>query len=126
MSAVTLARFLHGEVRPGELPHREHLRMAFEVLKSHDFATAALHYANALRSLTARAGRPEAFNMTVTVAFLAVIAERLAADRACDFGQFTQAHPELFDRRLLERWYRPERLASPLARAAFVLPEPRG
>jgi hypothetical protein len=41
-----------------------------------------------------------------------------------DFAAFARANPELFAKDLLRRWYRPEQLATPLARRTFVLPDP--
>lgn len=122
--SAELGRFLRGEVDAADLPHREHVRMAFETLRRHEFAAATLHYSNALRAIATHAGHPEAFNLTITVAFLALIAQRMATGAAEDFAAFARAHPDLFDKGLLRRWYRPEQLASPLARRTFLLPDP--
>jgi len=119
-----LARFLEGTIEACNFPHREHVRMAYALLRRYEFADAALRYANALRAITARAGRPEAFNLTVTIAFLALIAERLAAGATGDFAAFARANPDLFAKDVLARWYRPEQLASALARRVFLMPDP--
>jgi hypothetical protein len=121
-----LERFVRGEVDPATFPHREHVRMAFELLRRHDFAEVVLHYSRALRAMTARIGKPQVFNQTVTIAFLGLIAERMGADCAGDFASFEHGNPEVFDKSVLRRWYPPERLASELARRAFLLPEPLG
>jgi hypothetical protein len=118
-----LERFVRGEVDAAQFPHREHVRMAFEMLKRHDFAESVLHYSRALRALTARAGKPEAFHQTVTIACLSLIAERMEGG-AGDFAAFARQHPELLEKSVLARWYGPERLACPAARRIFVLPEP--
>jgi hypothetical protein len=123
--AITLQRFVRGEIAAADFPHREHVRMAFEMLRQHDFAESVLHYSRTLRAMAARAGKPQAFNQTITVAFLAVIAQRLAAAPGADFAHFAACNADLFDRSLLARWYRPEQLASPLASRSFVLPDPR-
>jgi hypothetical protein len=116
-----LERFVRGEVEPAQFPHREHVRMAFEMLKRHEFAETVLHYSRALRALTARAGKPEAFHQTMTIAFLSLIAERMEGG-AGDFAAFARQHPELLEKSVLTRWYGPERLASAAARRIFVLP----
>ncbi len=121
---ITLTRFVRGEICAADFPHREHVRMAFEMLRRHDFAESVLHYSHTLRAMAARAGRPEAFNQTITVAFLAVIAQRMAADAGGGFADFAARNADLFERGLLRRWYRPEQLATPLARGAFLLPDP--
>jgi hypothetical protein len=118
-----LARFARGELDAGMFPHREHVRMGFEMLQRHDFATTAYHYSLALRAMTARAGKPEAFHQTITIAFLALIAERLEAGPVADFLAFEQAHPELMEPRVLARWYRSERLSMAAARRTFLLPD---
>lgn len=72
--------------------------------------------------MAARAGKPESYHETVTVAFLSLIAERL--DETRDFEVFAALNPDLFDKGILCRWYRSDRLASDRARHTFVLPEP--
>jgi hypothetical protein len=120
-----LARFVHGEIDAADFPHREHVRMAFEMLRRHDFVTTAQRYSQALRVMSSRAGRPQAFNQTLTIAFLSLIAERLEGAAGCaDFAAFLAAQPQLLDKGALLRWYSPERLASDPARRTFLLPEP--
>ena len=120
-----LERFVRGEIDTSAFPHREHVRMAFEMLRRHDFAETVLHYSRALRAMTARAGKPQAFNQTVTIAFLSLVAERIQeSGGAADFDALVRAHPELLDKAALTRGYRPERLASEAARHTFLLPEP--
>ena len=119
-----LGRFLRGEIPAAEFPHREHVRMAFELLRRHDFADSVLHYSRALRSMTAKAGKPQAFHQTVTIAFLSLIAERLESGGGGDFAAFARENPDLIDKGALARWYRPERLASAAARRTFLLPDP--
>jgi hypothetical protein len=117
-----LAEFVRGEIDPGDFPHSEHVRMGFEMLRRHSFAETAVHYGQALRKMTARAGKPQAYHETITIAFLALIAERM--DEAADFESFASRNADLFDRKVLARWYRPEQLASERARRTFTLPDP--
>jgi hypothetical protein len=119
-----VARFIRGDVDPGRFPHREHVRMGFEILRRDNFAAAAFHYCAALREMTRRVGKPEAFHQTITIAFLALIAERLEAGRHSDFASFADANADLIDKSALKRWYRPERLATEAARRTFLLPDP--
>ena len=119
-----LERFVRGEIPAAGFAHREHVRMAFEMLRRHDFAETVLHFSRSLRSMARRAGKPEAFHQTVTIAFLALIAERMEDGEWQDFAAFERANPQLMAKDLLSRWYHPERLASERARRTFVLPEP--
>jgi len=119
-----LERFVRGEIAAAGFAHREHVRMAFEMLRRHDFAETALHFSRALRTLGQQAGEPQAFNQTVTIAFLSLIAERLDGGEWPDFAAFARDNPDLLEKGALARWYRPERLASERARRTFLLPEP--
>lgn len=120
---IELQRFIRGEIDPRVFPHREHVRMGFEMLRRHDFAETCLHYSAALRTMTARIGKPEAFHQTMTIAFLAVIAERLQSGGQSEFAAFAAANPDLMAKSVLERWYSPERLGSDAARSTFLLPD---
>jgi hypothetical protein len=119
-----LPTFLRGDADPRTFPHELHLRRGFELLRRHDFAQAAHLYSRALRTMTQRAGRPEVFHQTITIAFLSLIAERMHAGKYADFAGFAASHPDLLDKSVLSRWYRPERLAADIARRSFVLPDP--
>ncbi len=119
-----LERFLRGEIAATDFPHRDHVRMAFEMLRRHDFAETVLHFSRALRCMAQQAGRPQAFHQTVTIAFLSLIAERLEGGQWNDFAAFARHNPDLLEKGALTRWYRPERLASECARRTFLLPEP--
>lgn len=123
---VTLERFLRGEVATANFSHRQHVQMAFEILARYDFAESVLHFSHTLRDMAARAGRPQAFNQTITIAFLGLIAERRESAPADDFAAFAHRNPDLFERAPLRRWYRPGQLASPLAARAFLMPDPCG
>jgi hypothetical protein len=119
-----LELFLQGEVDAGTFRHADHVQVGFELLQVHDFSTAAYRFSSALKAIAARAGNPGAYHETITLAFLALIAERSAAGRFDDFEPFARANPDLMDKAVLGRWYAPERLHSDTARRIFLLPEP--
>jgi hypothetical protein len=118
-----LERFVRGETDPRMFPHGQHVRMGFELLRRHDFAQTAHLYSRAVRAMARRADRPEVFHQTITIAFLSLIAERMQAGAPVNFTDFAAGNPDLFDKSVLSRWYRPERLASDIARRTFVLPD---
>ena len=118
-----LARFMRGEIVPSEFPHGEHVHVAFELLKRHDFPETVLLFSRTLRAMAQKAGRPEAFHQTVTIAFLSLIAERMEGGHRGDFAAFAAANPELLEKTLLSRWYGAERLGSAAARRTFLLPD---
>ena len=123
--ACTLRDFLHGEVDSGNFRHADHLCIAFEILRRHNFPDAAQAYCTALKTIALRAGNAVAYHETITLAFLSLVSERLNQENYSDFAAFARSNPELLDKNVLTRWYDPGRLMSPLARATFVLPDAR-
>jgi hypothetical protein len=118
-----LADFLHGRIDNADFHHADHVRVAFEMVRRHDFLDAAQAYAHGLRGIAARAGNPNAYHETITIAFLALIAER--AQGFDSYAAFVAANPDILEKSVLSKWYAPERLASAAARRTFVLPDRR-
>ena len=116
-----LDAFEAGLLDPATFGHRDHVRIAWSLLSRHRFTAAADRMVTGLQAMLARAGKPDAYHETITIAFLALIAERIDRDPV-DFDLFATRHPELFERDLLTRRYDPARLASQTARRTFVLP----
>jgi hypothetical protein len=121
---LDLQRFVRGELEATQFPHREHVRMGFEMLRRHDFAETVFHFSSTLRAMAVRAGKPQAFHQTVTIAFLSLIAERMDSGDYADFDSFARANADLLGKSALSRWYPSERLATDAARRIFLLPEP--
>jgi hypothetical protein len=122
---AALARFLRAEQAPESFHHRDHLAVAHAMLGLMPLADAGPLYARGLKAIAGRAGRPQAFHETLTVAYLALIAERIAEGPGADFAGFLKANPDLEDPAILGRWYEAPRLNSDLARRQFILPSPR-
>lgn len=117
-----LERFVRGEIAAADFPHCEHVRMAFEMLRRHDFAESVWLFSKTLRMMAMKAGKPQAFNQTVTIAFLSIIAERMQQGRADDFIAFARDNAGLFDKDALVPWYPRLQLAAEITRRIFVLP----
>jgi hypothetical protein len=120
-----LTAFLAGAIDNIAFRHADHVRVGFELLSTHDFATAAQAFSTALRAIAGRAGNPAGYHETITIAFLALIAERSAGSGFDGVEDFLQRNSDLLDKAILERWYAPERLRSAVARRVFILPEAR-
>jgi hypothetical protein len=119
-----LAAFLHQELAPADFHHADHIRLGFEILQRHDFPDATVAFVTGLKGVASRAGSPGAYHETITIAFLALIAERCGDLGEGGYPAFAAANPDLFDKSALLRWYTPERLHSKLARKTFILPDP--
>ncbi|WP_233840506.1 hypothetical protein [Dyella sp. 2HG41-7] len=124
-STPLLDAFLKHKLELAHFRHVDHLRVGFELLKRHDFLTAASLFCNALKTMTASAGLGRVYHETISVAFLSLIAERMQRDSDADFAQFQERNADLLDKSVLKRWYSDERLRSDAARQTFVLPEAR-
>lgn len=119
-----LARaFEAGALDPAAFAHRDHVAVACDMLRRYDFMEATARYAAGLRFLAAKAGAPEKFNATVTLAFLSLIAERMRTSEHADYDDFIARNRDLLSKDLLGAWYSPERLRSDLARGVFLLPD---
>ena len=113
-----------GALDPSKFPHQEHVRLAYGMLERYPFGEAVARFSRGVKLLAAKAGRPEVYHETITVAFLAVIGERRARSGSNNWTGFKAENGDLFDRRCLERWYDAEQLGSELARRTFCLPAP--
>ena len=116
-------RFEAGEIDANEFGHADHIRAAWEMLGCYSFIEAASRYCTSIENLATAAGAPDKFNLTVTLAFLSLIAEKMEAAPESDFDAFYRDHPELTNQ-VLRRWYTDQRLQTPLARKIFLMPEP--
>jgi hypothetical protein len=105
------------------LPHSEHVRLGYEMLGRYPFGEAVARFSRGLRLITAKAGRPDVYHETITVAFLAVIGERRVRGGHDSWDGFKYKNGDLLDKRCLEKWYDAEQLGSELARRTFCLPQ---
>jgi hypothetical protein len=118
-----LRAFETGALDPAKFPHAEHIRLGYEMLACHPFGEALMRFSRGLQLLAAKAGRPQLYHETITVAFLALINERRARGGQQNWSEFKRTNADLFDKRCLEKWYSAEQLASDLARRTFCLPQ---
>lgn len=124
MSAIEeeLRDFEAGRLDPAAFRHRDHVRLGYELLSRYSLGEAIGRFSSGLRLLAAKAGRPDLYHETITVAFLALINERRVAGAAANWPDFERHNRDLLDKRCLEKWYGAEQLRSDLARRAFCLP----
>ena len=122
--ADELAAFEEGTIEPRDFPHREHVRIAYEMLQRYSFGETASRFAQGLRHLARKSGKAQLYHETITLAFLAAIGERMRANHYLDWRQFAAANPDLLDKEALRRWYPRRQLETQLARETFCLPRP--
>jgi hypothetical protein len=124
--ATFIAALEAGTLPPAAFDHRGHLRAGFLYLRAHDFPGACVAMKRAVRGFARALGREGLYHETLTIAYLALIAERLAEEPPeLEFDRFLERYPELTSREYFERYYPRGTLDAPEARATFVLPRPR-
>ena len=116
--------FENHEIDNRSFHHAEHVEVAFGLLTKYDFIDASATYAKGIRALATMAGAPTKFNVTITYAFMSLIAERMAIGQPRSFEDFARENPDLMSKHVLSQWYRTERLMSDAARSVFLMPEP--
>ncbi|MFC5548109.1 hypothetical protein [Massilia aerilata] len=115
--------FAAGRLAPEGFDHRAHLRAAFLLLRSRPFLEACIAMRDGLQALAGKLGKPDLYHETVTVAFMALVAERGTEG---DWDGFIGQHPELCRLGLLDGWYSKALLASGAARKTFAMPDLMG
>jgi hypothetical protein len=121
-----IARFEACTLPTDLFPHREHIRLAWLYLRRDSLPDALARVTGGIRRFAAAKGAPDRYHETITVAFVLLIADRVAKaapDQTWD--EFAAANPDLFDWKSgsIRPYYKPETLASDLARRHFLFPD---
>jgi hypothetical protein len=127
VSAAADAAFLRA-FDAGRLPedgfgHREHLRLAWILVKRLGPEAATPEIERRLRHLAEAHGMPERYNRTLTLFWVRLVAHVAARTRAVSFADLLAAEGWLMDPGLARRHYSPELLSSGAARARWVEPD---
>lgn len=125
MTDEELVQAFEAAALPAEqFTHAAHVRVAWWYLKRHPLGEALTRFTAALKHFAARHGATGLYHETITVAYVLLIAERLAASRDLSWTAFSAAYPELVARRpsILDGYYDEGTLKSPQARESFVMP----
>jgi hypothetical protein len=120
-----IAAFEACTLAPSAFPHREHVRLAWAYLRREPLASAIAKFCGGLKLFAASMGKAGLYHETVSWAFMLIIQDRLARGPADTWEDFAAANTDLLlnGRQLLERYYLPVTLDSPLARANFIWPD---
>src|SRR5262245_39712037 len=85
-----------------EFRHRDHVRLAWLCLRAYGWAGAAGRVRNGLRRFATHHGVPDKYHETMTVAWLAAVAEAIATTPdETDFDAFVARNAWLLDGRAL-------------------------
>jgi hypothetical protein len=107
----------------GAFSHREHLELAWNYLALYEVDEAQRAVGSAIRHVARLHGMPDRYHQTITRSWVQLVAlHRLGSD-ARSFDEFIAENPGLLDRRVLDRHYSRELIASPRARARWTEPD---
>lgn len=109
----------------GGFGHREHVRLAWRELRTHDRDVALERIETTIRRVATAHGAPDKYHRTITEGWAALVAHHLAEAPDLPFDEFCARFPGLLDPSLLGRHYSRELLADPAARAGMVDPDLR-
>lgn len=118
--------FEAGQVPAGGFHHAQHVRVAWNYLRTRPLADALGCFCDGLRRFARAQGADTLYHETITVAFVLLINERLGrTGREAPWDGFAAEHPDLLAWKpsLLDRYYTPAVLESALAHRVFLMPD---
>ncbi|MGC1485380.1 MAG: hypothetical protein WA789_16425 [Candidatus Acidiferrum sp.] len=121
-----MEHFEKGTLPSGSFHHADHVKMAFLYLRSYPPLEALGRFSSALGRFAAMRGKPNAYSETITWAYLLLIRERTTrANSPQTWEEFSALNADLtrWEDNILKKYYRPETLASELAKRVFLFPD---
>lgn len=116
--------FLSQEVDADDFSHLDHVCVAREILLRFDFLMSVQIFSESLHSMAMNAGASDKFNLTVTLAFMSIISERM--DSGEDLESFVKTNQDLLHTDFMEAYYSKDRLNSSKAKGMFLMPDKKG
>ncbi|MBO0830587.1 MAG: hypothetical protein J2P28_05830 [Actinobacteria bacterium] len=103
--------------------HRQHVHLTWLAVRCYGTAAAIGLVSDGIQATARYHGVPQKYNATTTRAWVELVGHHQAAADSPDFDTFADQNPELLDKSLLMRFYRPGTLASSAARDGWVEPD---
>ena len=103
--------------------HRQHVHLTWLAVRRTGMPAAVTVVSEGIRRTARYAGAPQKYHVTVSRAWVELVAHHTGEDPTPDFSAFTGRNPELLDKRLLTRFYRSTTLADVRARSGWVEPD---
>lgn len=116
--------FLSQDIDAKAFTHLDHLGVAFEILRRFDFLMAVQIYSESLDAIASKAGASDKFNLTVTLACMSIISERMQPGE--EFETFVNTNQDLLKINFLKDYYTDDRLHSLKAKGMFLMPDKQG
>ncbi|MFE7189915.1 hypothetical protein [Kitasatospora sp. NPDC057541] len=107
----------------GRFGHREHVHLTWLAVREYGVPAAVGVVGDGIRRTARNAGAPEKYHATISRAWVELVGHHATEPGEGDFTAFADRHPELLDKQLLTRFYRPATLAGAQARTSWVEPD---
>ncbi len=116
--------FLAGALPPSQFHHRDHLRLAWVLVRRDGAAQAAATIASSIRRYATAHGHAGRYHETITRFWVGLIGHLVQArPEIADFDGFLAAFPHIVDKGLPARHWRQDTLGSDTARGGWVEPD---
>ena len=121
---AVLQAFEACQLDPAQFHHDDHIRLAWLCVQRYSAREAETKLLDGIRKFAQRAGVPQKFMYTTTVAWTRLVAAaQISSPTTNNFSEWIQSHSELLDHNLLARHYSAGRLETPEARSGWVEPD---
>ncbi|HYT12754.1 MAG TPA: hypothetical protein VEL12_08200 [Candidatus Nitrosopolaris sp.] len=119
-----LHAFFSAELPNSDFHHRDHLRLAWLMVRRHGLAAAETRVAEGIQHFAAKNGHAARYHDTMTRFWVRLVAHAVAnKPEIQDFEAFLEAYPMLLDPALPFRHWRREAMFTPEARAEWTEPD---
>ena len=109
---------------PGQFHHRDHLRLAWLLIRRLDVELAGITIASGIQRFAARHGHAEKYHETLTQFWVRIVGHMVhVRPDITDFETFIATFPHLLDKGLPYRHWQHETMSSAAARARWVEPD---
>jgi hypothetical protein len=116
--------FETGALANSAFRHRDHVRLAWLYLRRDGPETGAREVIDGIRHFAAGHGAADRFHETLTRFWVHLVQHLIETFPLVDrFDDLLARYPQLADKSLVGRHYRPETLMSPAARAEWIGPD---
>lgn len=107
----------------GHFGHRQHVQLTWLAVRHCGMPDAIELICQGIQRTARYSGAPQKYHVTVSRAWVELVAHHVAHDGADNFEAFAARNAPLLDKRLLNRFYRSTTLASSPSRTGWVEPD---
>jgi hypothetical protein len=107
----------------GRFGHRQHVELTWRAVRQCGMPDAIDLICQGIQRTARYAGAPQKYHVTISRAWVELVAHHVAHDGSDDFEAFATRNPLLLDKRLLTRFYRSTTLVDLRARTSWVEPD---